>query len=272
MKSGKVKSDDRLAVCANLRYTLPKRRDFFMWAGKVEKTIIYEDKDILVCHKPAGIAVQNARIGSPDLDSMLKNYLAQKNMNSAGRIPQIPYLGMIHRLDQPVEGIVVFAKNQRAAAELSRQMTSGEMKKTYLAVTTEKPSEEEKTLEDWLKKDGKTNTSSVVSANTQGAKKARLSYKYLQEAKNEKGEYRYLLEIQLETGRHHQIRVQMAHAGMPLLGDRKYNSRETQEKSLGLCAAALTFKHPVIKKRMEFKTVPHGEVFKIFVFPGKIEV
>lgn len=240
-----------------------------MWIGKVENYIIYEDKDILMCHKPAGIAVQNARVGSADLDSMLKNYLAQKNINNTGRNFQMPYLGMIHRLDQPVEGIVVFAKNQKAAAELSRQMTSGEMKKTYLAVTTEKPSEKEKILEDWLKKDGKTNTSSVVSANTQGAKKARLSYKYLQEAKNEKGESRYLLEIQLETGRHHQIRVQMAHAGMPLLGDRKYNSQETQEKSLGLCAAALTFKHPVTKKKMEFNTMPHGEVFKIFDVSGK---
>ena len=100
-----------------------------MWIKDIRDYIIYEDKDILVCHKPAGIAVQNARVGSMDLESLLKNYVAQK-------VPgKMPYLGIIHRLDQPVEGVLVFALNSRAVAELNRQMTSGKIKKIYLAVT-----------------------------------------------------------------------------------------------------------------------------------------
>ena len=100
-----------------------------MWIKDIRDYILYEDKDILVCHKPAGLAVQNARVGSMDMESLLKNYIAQK-------VPgKMPYLGIIHRLDQPVEGVLVFALNPKAAADLSRQMTAGKIKKTYLAVT-----------------------------------------------------------------------------------------------------------------------------------------
>ena len=95
----------------------------------VRECILYEDKDILVCHKPAGIAVQSGRVGSMDLESLLKNYIAQKKTG------KIPYLAVIHRLDQPVEGVLVFALNPKAAAALNRQMTTGEISKTYLAVT-----------------------------------------------------------------------------------------------------------------------------------------
>lgn len=220
---------------------------------RIEEYILYEDKDIIVCHKPAGIAVQNARIGSMDMESALKNYLAQKN---PGRMP---YLGIIHRLDQPVEGVLVFAKNQKAAAELSRQMAKGEMKKTYLAVTEGASKKETGTLEDWLKKDGRTNTSAVVKPGTKDAKKAILHYKV-----KAKKDGKTLLEIHLETGRHHQIRVQMAHAGMPLLGDRKYNSQEETKIPLALCSAGLTLCHPVTKKKMEFTTTPSGEGFADF--------
>ena len=100
-----------------------------MWIKDIRDYILYEDKDILVCHKPAGLAVQNARVGNMDMESLLKNYIAQK-------VPgKMPYLGIIHRLDQPVEGVLVFALNPKAAADLSRQMTAGKIKKTYLAVT-----------------------------------------------------------------------------------------------------------------------------------------
>lgn len=224
-----------------------------MWIGKIEDYILYEDKEILVCRKPAGIAVQNARIGSMDMESILKNYLAQK---APGKLP---YLGIIHRLDQPVEGVLVFAKTKAAAAELSRQMSSGEIRKTYLAVTASKPQKEEGTLEDWLKKDGKTNTSAVVKPGTQGAKKAVLHYKVMEE-KNGK----YLLSIRLETGRHHQIRVQTSHAGFPLLGDRKYYPEEQAKTSLALCSAGLTLRHPATKKKMEFTARPSGDGFAEF--------
>ena len=224
---------------------------------QIEKMIIFEDSEILVCRKMAGIAVQNARFGVMDMESALKNYLAAKNPG------QMPYLGIVHRLDQPVEGLLVFAKTKRAAAELSRQMTAGMMGKRYLAVTSGQPPHKQGVLENYLKKDGKTNTSSVVAVNTPEAKKARLSYQVLQEIGEEtfSSGKKTLIYIQLETGRHHQIRVQMKEAGMPLVGDRKYNSDEKTFLSLGLCSYQLTFIHPKTKKQMEFEIFPEGDAF-----------
>ena len=226
-----------------------------MFSGKIEDYILFEDKEIIVCRKPAGIAVQNARIGAMDLESSLKNYLAMQ----AGGGRRIPYLAVIHRLDQPVEGILVFGKTPEAAKSLSAQITAGKMEKIYLAVTYGQQAEtgkKETVLEDYLKKDGKSNTSSVVNANTPGAKKARLSYEVLGEA--------------VDTGRHHQIRVQMAHAGMPLAGDRKYGAGTNVTigaGSLALCAASLTFLHPVTGKVMKFVTKPEGAEFKGISIP-----
>lgn len=255
---------------------------------RIEDTILYEDKEILVCHKPAGIAVQNARCGSMDLESALKNYLAAK------RPGKIPYLAVIHRLDQPVEGAIVFAKTPGAAKELSRQISGGEMDKRYLAVTSQIPQElkteqeqkslhdagegvaealpvfwdmKERDLTDYLKKESKTNTSAVVPKGTPGSKEARLTYRILQEIIDDRtvSGKRYLLEIHLDTGRHHQIRVQMAHAGMPLLGDRKYHSGEKTDLPLGLCSCVLAFIHPDKKKKMKFEIFPKGETFRGFV-------
>ena len=198
--------------------------------------------------------MQNARVGSMDLESLLKNYIAQK-------VPgKMPYLGIIHRLDQPVEGVLVFALNSRVAAELNRQMTSGKIKKVYLAVTEGEVEVQKATLEDWLKKDNRTNSSAVVTAGTTGAKKAILSYELL-ETREVQGQRRNLLEICLDTGRHHQIRVQMAHAGMPLVGDRKYNPQQSVQEPLALCSAKLGFQHPVTKKKMEFQVTPVGNAF-----------
>lgn len=228
-----------------------------MWIKDIRDYIIYEDKDILVCHKPAGIAVQNARVGSMDLESLLKNYIVQK-------VPgKMPYIGIIHRLDQPVEGVLVFALNSRAAAELNRQMTSGKIKKIYLAVTEGEAKVQKMTLEDWLKKDNRTNSSAVVAAGTAGAKKAVLSYEVLG-TREVQGQRRNLLEICLDTGRHHQIRVQMAYAGMPLVGDRKYNPQQNGQEPLALCSARLEFQHPFTKKKMEFQVIPAGSTFKVF--------
>ena len=238
-----------------------------MYSGKIEDTILFEDKDIIVCRKKAGIAVQNARIGAMDLESSLKNYLASR----AGDGRSVPYLAVVHRLDQPVEGVLVFAKTPRAAKGLSAQITAGKMEKLYLAVSYGEPKETSGSsviLEDYLKKDGKSNTSAVVSANTPGAKKARLSYEVLGEAKDRiSGKKKWLLRIHLDTGRHHQIRVQMAHAGMPLAGDRKYgadSSAVVGAGSLALCAASLTFSHPVTGKLMKFQTKPEGDAFDGF--------
>ena len=235
-----------------------------MWIKDVRDYIIYEDKEILVCHKPAGIAVQSAGVGNMDLESLLKNYIARKQPG------KMPYLGVIHRLDQPVEGVVVFALNPKAAAALNRQMTSGQIRKTYLAVTAGDLPGKEGELEDWLKKDGRTNTSRAVKEGIEGAKKAMLYWKLL-ETKETVDEMSSLLEIRLETGRHHQIRVQMANAGMPLVGDRKYNPEKTGQEPLCLCSAALEIRHPLTGKKMQFRVRPAGEGFKAFDMEGYVD-
>ena len=231
-----------------------------MQVFNIEEMIVYEDKEVLVCRKPSGIAVQNARFGVMDMESGLKNYLAAKDPG------QMPYLGIVHRLDQPVEGLLVFAKTKQAAAELNRQMTAGSMGKRYLAVTSGQPKESMGILEDYLKKDARTNSSSVVTAKTSEAKKARLSFKVVQECEEPKvtSGMKRLVYICLDTGRHHQIRVQMAHAGMPLIGDRKYNAQEQTTLPLGLCSYQLEFLHPKNKKKMVFEIFPNGETFRGF--------
>jgi ribosomal large subunit pseudouridine synthase D (EC 5.4.99.-) len=125
-----------------------------MWRGNIQENILYEDSQILVCHKPAGLAVQNAKMGSMDMESALKNYLAAK---SGGK--NTPWLGVLHRLDQPVEGVIVFAKTSAAAANISKQMTTGGIGKIYLAVTDRKVMDKEKKLIDYLYRDGRKNMS-----------------------------------------------------------------------------------------------------------------
>lgn len=220
---------------------------------RMEEYIIYEDRDILICHKRPGIPVQSAKFGVMDMECGLKNYLAEKEPD------KVPYLGVIQRLDQPVEGLLVFAKTSQAAKELNRQLNQGCIGKYYLAVTSGKVSQEKGKLENYLKKDGKKNMSFVVEKTVAGAKKAVLEYELL-ESIAEKN----LLRIRLETGRHHQIRVQMSCAGMPLMGDRKYNTIEDNEGDLGLCSYKITLIHPRTRKKMCFKIWPSGSAFAEF--------
>ena len=211
--------------------------------------ILYEDEAIIVCVKEAGVATQTKQFGQKDMESILKNYRAAKG--------EQPYIGIVHRLDQPVSGVMVFAKNKEAAADLSKQMATKAADKYYYAVTDCVPEAKNSlkvgtgTLEDYLLRDGKSNISKVVSKGTAGAKRAELSYEVLtQNGKNA------IVRIKLETGRHHQIRVQMAHAGWPLVGDRKYNFKENMQsmsKNVSLCSYKIAFRHPVTKKKMEFE-------------------
>lgn len=236
----------------------------------MQKNIVFEDKDIIVVYKPAGIATQTARLGQRDMVSELKNYLAGKAENKG---KGAPYLGVVHRLDQPVAGILVFAKNKESAASLSKQMTDGSFHKYYDAVVFGKPEKEQGILEDYLYKDAKTNQSMVVKEGFPEAKRARLSYKRKETLMVlEAGQQASLVEIELFTGRHHQIRVQMANAGMPLLGDSKYGTerdkRFSQEigcRNVALCACKLIFQHPKTGKEMCFERRPEEEIFLPFL-------
>jgi 23S rRNA pseudouridine1911/1915/1917 synthase len=214
--------------------------------------ILHEDEHVIVCYKPAGLATQTAKMGAQDMESLLKNYLYKKEK-------KMPYIAVIHRLDQPVEGILVFAKTPFAAKELNKGLQGAGFGKYYKAVVCGIPKEKKATLEDYLVKDGKTNTSRVGKKEEAEAKKAVLSYEVLRQEAD-----KALVQVKLETGRHHQIRVQMANMGCPIWGDTKYNSAENVDKSwknIALCAYHLEFVHPKTKKKMTFEIEPEGEGF-----------
>ena len=226
----------------------------------MDKMIVYEDSALLVVHKPAGIATETARIGQADIVSELKNYRKKKGEDT--------YIGVIHRLDQPVEGLLVFAKNQNAAKKLTNQLQDGTLSKKYTALVAGVPAEPEGELTDYLLKDARTNLSKVVPEDTKGAKEARLHWRLVEHVSNTDAGDCALVEIELFTGRHHQIRVQMSQAGFPLLGDVKYGSEQSRELSrqLGitntaLLADQLTFRHPQSGKKMDF-TIDNKVLFR----------
>lgn len=219
--------------------------------------VIWEDESVLVCFKPAGLAVQSGRIGEADLVSELKNYLSVGTKN--------PYLGLVHRLDQPVSGLLVFGKTPQAAAGLSRQAageTSPSMEKEYSALLYPEngrsmPDEGTRmVLENYLIRDGRQNRSRVASKDEKGAKWAKLELEIIKHSSRGYA----LARIRLVTGRHHQIRVQCAAAGLPLLGDVRYGSPSGREyaarlgfSTVCLCASGLRFSHPVTGKRLEYR-------------------
>lgn len=208
--------------------------------------IIYEDDCIIVCHKLPGVPVQSKSVAVMDMESELKKYMKSKG--------EEPYIGVVHRLDQPVQGIMVFAKNKQAAASLSKQVSEhGDMAKIYEAIVYGHMSEASGELNDYLIKDGKTNLSKVTLNKSEG-KMAKLKYETI-----EIDDETTSLKVQLFTGRHHQIRVQLAHAGCPILGDQKYGTQESMEfsktnaiRNVALRAISLTFKHPKTGETMEF--------------------
>lgn len=230
--------------------------------------IIFEDKDLLVIQKPAGLATQTARVDQQDVVSELKNYLG----GSA-------YLGIIHRLDQPVEGLLVFGKNKSASAsltaQLQRQDLGGTMNKRYYCVICGKAPAAEGRLVDYLYRDtsGKAIVLSAEEAKKDSrAKRAVLQYHILQEKEISTSLFLSLADIHIDTGRFHQIRAQMAHGGMCLLGDGKYgddNAREISQRlgirGAALCAYSLEFVHPVSKEKMSFQIKPQGKGFSYFL-------
>lgn len=215
--------------------------------------IKYEDPEILLAVKPAGIATESRRIGEKDMVSMVRSRRAEKGENN--------YIGLIHRLDQPVGGLLLFAKTKEAASKLSSQLQSGTIEKYYQALLCGRI-EEQGALTDYLVKDGRSNLSRVAEKGTPGARRAHLKFQRRKVFEDNSLPCPVsLVEIKLETGRHHQIRVQMAHHGFPLVGDRKYNHSdivypEEWMRVPALFAWKLKFYHPKTGQRMEFMEEP----------------
>ena len=206
--------------------------------------ILYEDDYILAVHKEAGIATQTSKLAEKDLYSEVMNYLSSKGKKDT--------IGIIGRLDQPVSGIVLFAKDSKITAAFTKLMNEAKPEKYYLARVYGGPKDGEGTLTDYLRKDAKTNSSIICKEGDKGAKKSILQYKVAEREGNEA-----LLDIKLITGRHHQIRLQCSNAGYPLLGDRKYGSEKSIEysmenniKTVALRAYKMVFPHPVTGETM----------------------
>lgn len=230
----------------------------------MQLNILFEDKHIIVCEKPAGTPTQSKSLYAKDMVSILKNEFA-KNPDIKGE----PYLGLIHRLDQPVGGIMVFAKTPQAAKGLSAQLQKNIIKKHYLAIITNDLSTTGKspvTLKDEMIQNKKDNTSSIVPHKTKDSKTAELSYTVLDVITCNEQKLS-LIDVELITGRHHQIRVQTAaHLG-GIWGDKKYNPKFQQSKSpstLCLYAYKLEFNHPITKKNLNFQNIPHYDLFESF--------
>lgn len=212
--------------------------------------VIYEDNHIIVVEKKVNIPSQGDKTGDEDMLSIIKKYLKEK-YNKPGDV----YLGLIHRLDRPVGGVMVFAKTSKAASRLSEQVRLKEFSKTYLVIVNGKLEKERDILEDYLLKNERKNMSRVVKEGTKNSKLAKLDYEVL--TYNEETNLS-VLKINLHTGRHHQIRVQLSSRNHSIYGDQKYGGRG-HGKQIALWAYKLCINHPIKKERMEFKCIPKLE-------------
>ncbi len=238
---------------------------------------IYEDEDILVCHKPAGIATEGAKVSSIDLISAARNYLARKERGKGVK----PYVATVHRLDQPVEGVVVLAKNKKAAGNIAEQIKKRTTEKYYYALCYGNVPENKGHLTDYLIRKEEDSLAAVISEaekdsckdgvitlengekiRTVGGdvKKAELEYEVIAR----EGETT-LLRVKLLTGRFHQIRVQLSHLGYPILGENRYGSPESVKyseehgiKDICLVSFKFVLRHPVSKKEMAFEITPYN--------------
>ncbi|MCR5487976.1 MAG: RluA family pseudouridine synthase [Lachnospiraceae bacterium] len=223
----------------------------------MEPVILYEDQDILAVHKPAGLSTQTSRIGAPDCVSALKILLHERDGISD------PYLGVIHRLDQSVEGIILFAKNREAAAVLSKDLQSERMVKEYRVASKSGEVIEQRPhrLIDYILTDRILNMSRIAEAGEKNAKRAELFYEpvksYIENGYPGEPFRVHILKVLLKTGRHHQIRVQLSHAALPVIGDSKYGFVPGgYEGPLCLKAVRLAIRHPVSRQEMEFSIDP----------------
>ena len=211
--------------------------------------ILYEDNHLIVVEKKTNIPSQSDKTEYIDMLTIVKDYIKEKS-NKPGNV----YLGLVHRLDRPVGGVMVFAKTSKAAGRLSEQVREKIFKKKYLAVIDGKFDKRSGTLEDYLYKDERNNISKVVNKEKKNAKFAKLDYEVI--TYNEQKDLS-LVKINLHTGRHHQIRVQLANAGHSIFGDQKYGKRG-KGKQIALWAYELTINHPITKEETTFTDFPES--------------
>ncbi len=209
--------------------------------------VIFEDNHIIVVEKQPNIPSQGDKTNDTDMLTIIKKYIKEK-YNKPGNV----YLGLIHRLDRPVGGVMVFAKTSKAAARLSEQVREKTFKKQYLVVVDGKFEKDKGIMKDYLLKDERNNLSKVVSENTKNAKYAELEYEVI---KYREDINLSVVKVDLHTGRHHQIRVQLSSRSHSIYGDQKYGTRG-KGKQIALWAHALTIKHPTTKEELTFKSTP----------------
>lgn len=221
--------------------------------------ILYEDDDIIVAIKPQGIPSQPDKTGDLDMLTMLSNQLSSHGENT--------YVGIVHRLDRPVGGVMIFSRNKTAEKRLSTAIQQNQYQKDYLAIVTGKLETRNGKLQNFLKKNGKNNTSSVVGEKIKDAKKAELNYEVLESKTDENEQWLSLVKIRLITGRHHQIRVQFAHMGAGIWGDKKYNAslvKKYEKTNIALWSHSISLYHPVTHKTMQFQASPTEYPFSLF--------
>lgn len=218
--------------------------------------VLYEDNHIIVVNKRSSDLVQGDGTGDEPLDDIVRAYIREK-YNKPGEV----FLGVVHRLDRPVSGCVVYARTSKALSRLSELFRTREVRKTYWAIISERPPAEEGTLSHYLKKNETQNKSYVYSSEVKGSKLAELSYRVLA-----RSERYYLVEVDLQTGRHHQIRAQLAAAGCPIKGDLKYGSKRSNEGGgISLHSRRVSFVHPVKKEEITVEApLPDDRIWKLF--------
>ena len=218
--------------------------------------ILYEDNHLICINKRASELVQGDKTGDESLDLQVKKYL-KKKYNKPGDV----FLGVIHRLDRPVSGILLFARTSKALSRMNSMFSTRQVQKTYWAIVKERPPMDEDTLTHYMKKNEQKNKSYAHEKEVKGSKKAILSYKLIGRSVNY-----YLLEVELFSGRHHQIRAQLATVGCPIMGDLKYGfKRSNDDGSISLHARKLAFIHPVSKKELTIiAPTPPGIIWRSF--------
>ncbi|MBP3844878.1 MAG: RNA pseudouridine synthase [Prevotella sp.] len=223
--------------------------------------VVYEDNHIIIVNKESGEIVQGDKTGDIPLSETVKAYIKEKYAK-----PGAVFLGVVHRLDRPVSGLVVFARTSKALSRLNDMFRNGEVHKTYWAIVQQRPEHEEGTLENWLVRNEKQNKSYAYQREVPNSKKAILKYRMIGQS-----ERYYLLEVNLLTGRHHQIRCQLAAMGCPIKGDLKYGAkRSNPDGSISLLAHRVEFIHPVSKQHIVVESpIPEDNLWQNIKFSVK---